>query len=492
MSEYSPKRRTALVLAGSGTSGAYHAGVLRALEESGVKIDLVVGSGVGTVAAAYAAVAGSSKLLGDGGFWRGIRWSSFYRVRPLVQLASLLLACSLAVFMLPFALAAMLGLLLPIVMAAEAVTSFQPDRWLVSLSAAPRLFREPYLALFSAPVFALCVLTLGALARLVLTDRRRLAESFETVIDSRRGRERLARGLWSIARGAALRLTPPSVAELGKKYVALAEENFGEPGFRELILRTADLETGEPLCFTLLSDDARKSYSQARSLARAGETGEERGNVDLRGPDNARLLFPAVATALQPPLVTQPLRVTFPRQGRLSGETHRLGDATLVGGCGIAEARAAGAEQIIVASPVPERPTPPTSRRGVGALVGSSLRALERRAFMEIEVADRLNRIVATVGHSLADGTKGWQDPATAEEHRQISIYVVRPERRTLGPLELDGARDPSTEVEQTVDDLVDQGYRDTLRLFIGPVVGGSPEPAREEVAVEEPRAIEL
>ena len=29
MKEYSPKRRTALVMSGSGTSGAYHAGVLR-------------------------------------------------------------------------------------------------------------------------------------------------------------------------------------------------------------------------------------------------------------------------------------------------------------------------------------------------------------------------------------------------------------------------------------------------------------------------------
>ena len=52
MREYSPRRRTALVLTGSGTSGAYHAGVLKALDESGVKLDLVVGSGVGAVGAA--------------------------------------------------------------------------------------------------------------------------------------------------------------------------------------------------------------------------------------------------------------------------------------------------------------------------------------------------------------------------------------------------------------------------------------------------------
>ena len=40
---YSPKHRTALVLTGTGTAGAYHAGVLRALAEAGVRIDLVAG-----------------------------------------------------------------------------------------------------------------------------------------------------------------------------------------------------------------------------------------------------------------------------------------------------------------------------------------------------------------------------------------------------------------------------------------------------------------
>ena len=44
---YSTRLRTALVLTGSGTAGAYHAGVLRALHEAGVKIDLVAGRGVG-------------------------------------------------------------------------------------------------------------------------------------------------------------------------------------------------------------------------------------------------------------------------------------------------------------------------------------------------------------------------------------------------------------------------------------------------------------
>ena len=98
MRDYSPKRRTALVFTGSGSTGAYHAGVLRALDESGVKIDVVVGSGIGAVTAAYAAVGGGPRLYGKGGFWDGVRWSSFYRLRPTVRLALALLGVSFAIF----------------------------------------------------------------------------------------------------------------------------------------------------------------------------------------------------------------------------------------------------------------------------------------------------------------------------------------------------------------------------------------------------------
>ena len=46
---YSPERPTAVVLSGTGVDGAYHAGVLEALQEAGVKIDLVGGRGVGAL-----------------------------------------------------------------------------------------------------------------------------------------------------------------------------------------------------------------------------------------------------------------------------------------------------------------------------------------------------------------------------------------------------------------------------------------------------------
>jgi hypothetical protein len=78
-SPYSHRLRTALVLTGTGTAGAYHAGVLRALHESSVRLDLVAGDGVGAVGAIFAALDGSSALWEADGLWRAPRVRRFYR-----------------------------------------------------------------------------------------------------------------------------------------------------------------------------------------------------------------------------------------------------------------------------------------------------------------------------------------------------------------------------------------------------------------------------
>src|SRR5438128_7690395 len=278
MREYSPKRRTALVLTGSGASGAYHAGAMRALDESGVKVDLVVGSGVGTVAA----------------------------------------------------------------------------------------------------VFAVVYLLLGW-----LRNGRRLAEAFETPLDARPARKRLSDALWEVARGSAISADPPSEPELGKRFVALLAENLGQPGFRELILRAADLETGNVLPFVLLHDSARAAFASTRARGPRSRLEGIPGPVDLREPGHDSLLFDAVVTGLLPPLVAPVRRVSFPKGGIFGGETHRLTDATLAAGCGISEAIAAGAEQVIVASGSPHSASPPPRRRGPRAAADGMLATLERQALEE-------------------------------------------------------------------------------------------------------------
>jgi hypothetical protein len=466
--DYSPKRRTALVFTGSGTTGAYHAGVLKALDESGVKIDVVVGSGVGTVAAAYAAVMGGAKLYGTPGFWSGASRRAFYRLRPTVRATVALLGLSSAIFALPLLLGLLAGLLFPLLLIADRVFPGTASRLLERLWVAPEILSGPYLAAQAVPVITLAVVAMTAAAIVYLRDRRRFAEAFESFFDAGPGLERLRRGLWEVARGAALSGRPPSDAELGRRFVALLAENMGEPGFRELILRSADLERGEALTFVLLGEVSGEGGRRAREGALADA-------VDLRAPGHDALLFDAVATGLLCPLAMPLRRVSFPKGGFHGGETHRLTDGTFAPGCGVAEALAAGAEQVIVTTGVPETPSPVGRRRGPLARIDAAVRALERQAAREVGETERLNRIVSTLGHRTGGGRGAWEDPATGRVYREVDLWVIRPERRALGPMELDGARDPATEVLETTTDLLEQGWRDAYRQFVEPVVGQAP-----------------
>src|SRR5262245_15279616 len=85
MPAYSPERRTAVVLSGTGVHGAYHAGVLRALQESGVKVDLLAGHGAGAANAALAAIDGQAPLWEPNGLWLGPQARLFYSWTPPVR-----------------------------------------------------------------------------------------------------------------------------------------------------------------------------------------------------------------------------------------------------------------------------------------------------------------------------------------------------------------------------------------------------------------------
>ena len=92
---YSPRQRTALVLAGTGTAGAYQAGVLRALAEAGVRIDLVAGRGMGAVTALYAAVDAAATLWEPAGLWTGPSRPSLYPWRTIWKVVGALLALAI-------------------------------------------------------------------------------------------------------------------------------------------------------------------------------------------------------------------------------------------------------------------------------------------------------------------------------------------------------------------------------------------------------------
>ncbi|HEV7500833.1 MAG TPA: hypothetical protein VGQ33_12555 [Vicinamibacteria bacterium] len=482
------------MLTGSGTSGAYHAGVLKALDESGVKLDLIVGSGVGAVGAAFGAAAGGARLYGEHGFWSDVSWDAFYRLRPAARLTILLLACSFGVFLLP-AVVALFGAIVvfPLVLIFDIVSPGTTGRAASALLVAPSLLRAPYLAALALPIFFLCAAGLLAALRLGLTERRRLEETFEWILDPSPARDRLLEALWEIARGPAISSRRPAEAEVGRRYVSLLSENLGQPGFRELILRTADLETGGPLPFVVLDDVHRATFAAARTRGPRSRVEGLPGAVDLRAPGYDALVFDAVMTGLLPPGVVPVRRVSFPRGGIFAGESHRLTEAGLAGGSGLAEAIAAGAEQILVVTATPEEARPLPRRRGARALADGVLGTLERQAVeADLEWVERINRIVDTLGHHTDDGGRGWQDPATGRVYRSVALYVIRPDRRVLAPLDLDGSEDPATEVRATIADVLDLGYRDAYRLFVEPVVGAVPEAPSGTADDARPQAVEL
>ena len=100
---YSPQLRTALVLTGTGTAGAYHAGVLRALHEAGVKLDVVAGRGIGVVGALFAAIDGAQCLWEDKGFWRTRELRSLYPWRVVARVVVWALALSMVIVAIPIA-----------------------------------------------------------------------------------------------------------------------------------------------------------------------------------------------------------------------------------------------------------------------------------------------------------------------------------------------------------------------------------------------------
>src|SRR5437870_10945932 len=100
---YAPRRRTALVLSGAGTSGAYHAGVLRALHEAGVKIDIAAGRGIGVVGAMFAAVDGAQRLWDERGFWKGPGVRALYGWRLAPRAIGAAIAASVAIVCAPIA-----------------------------------------------------------------------------------------------------------------------------------------------------------------------------------------------------------------------------------------------------------------------------------------------------------------------------------------------------------------------------------------------------
>ena len=242
---YSPQRRTALVLTGTGTAGAYHAGVLRALHEAGVKIDSspaaasawsarcsrrsTARSGCGTTRASGAprpcialpvALRTAAGRLGAGagaGDRRGADRGRRARPDRLSRSTFVLkmVGCrrrSGPRQRLPAAAEA--------AFAPEALPTWLPRLVLLVLGDGRR--RSCWSTRGAATGAA------AAAARSGGAWCRRAALVAASAVDH------TWRVMWDLVRGAT-QLKQPSTAELGRRYTELLAENLGQPGFRELL-----------------------------------------------------------------------------------------------------------------------------------------------------------------------------------------------------------------------------------------------------------------
>jgi len=440
------------VFSGTGTAGAYHAGVLKALGEAGVKVDIAAGHGIGAVSAAFAAVDGAAQLHGERGFWRHASLPRAYTWRRALKISggALLVAAALVAAPLLLLLVTLLVYLSSLALSlasmtdAAAATTRAYHAMLdaaIAPEALPTVMPRAVVLVLLVTIVALVVSWIGARRS---ARRARTGAFWQRVIGAPLTSARLfdltTHQLWELVRGLAT-APRPGTAEFGRRYVELLVENLGQPGFRELLLTAHDVDARRDISITLLGDPHRAAFHERRGdgQPREGET------IDLTGIQRE-----AVATALEAalavPLVTEPARLVWPADSYWRGETHRLVDRP---GCLlhlVDEAAAAGAEQLIIVSAAPP-PAGPHQLRAVTADIagqsGEVLRGIETAALAE---AERVARA------------------------RFTACYVIRPSYNPIGPFDFSGTNDEASDRRMTLEELMSRGYQDAYHQFVEPV----------------------
>jgi hypothetical protein len=458
---YSPQRRTALLLTGTGTAGAYHAGVLRALHEAGVKIDVASGRGIGVVGALFCAVDGAQHLWSDKGFWRSAAVSGLYGWRPALRLLLGALLVAMAVVAIPI-IAIALGLIVyPIdfILKMVGLSGGGLVGWYVGVADAafaPTAFPTwlPRLALLILGGAGI-VAAAGALRRTntrhargpwwwrvvpaPITAEPAIAHAWSTV--------------WDLVRGAA-QLRLPTRVDLARRYTELLGENLGQPGFCELLIAGHDVDAGRDLVFAMVPDERRKGLVR-RALTKDAEA--RRAEVfDLAGVARDHLAD-AVAAALTVPLATDLHDVHFAADSYWRGETHRLCDRP---GCLerlLQELGDLEVEQIILVSASPESPGP-------HALAAPRL--------------DGRGRLGEYIGSSESAAVRDALDRRRADDPR---VFVIRPAHNPVGAFDFSGGFDDRSDRRQNLSELMSRGYEDAYHQFIEPVVGASGERVGEQ-----------
>jgi predicted acylesterase/phospholipase RssA len=440
-------------LSGSGTGGAYHAGVLRALHEAGVKIDVVSGRGIGVVGALFAAIDAGAKTWEEGGVWRRRPAPRLYRWRRSLQWAGL------------FALAAIAVLAVPLLVLATALVAY-PLSFLVQMVSVDAGFRlaaayadmvryafAPAMLPTVIPRLATLCVAIAFIVLAVAAARRRpdiaygkgnrdrgrwWARIIGALWSTEPGLHHFRASLWHLFRGPAT-AKEPTAADLSRRYTELLFENLGQPGFRELIVATLDVETRSDLVFAAIGDARRRTFFQ-----------RSRGDlIDLSGVGRSQVLD-ALAAAMCVPMLTEPHLIAFSPESYWKGEAHRTCDRIGAVARLLEELAAAGVEQVIVVCPDSDRSGPHRLTRPAGSL--------------RSRVAEHLAAAEAAVV----------RDAVALHRKRFKGLVVIQPLHNPVGPLDFEGAYDERSDRHQGLSELMDRGYEDAYRQFVEPIVGGS------------------
>lgn len=462
---YSTRLRTAVVLTGTGTAGAYHAGVLRALHEAGVRTDLVAGRGIGAAGAMFAAVDGGARLWEPGGVWGGRHTPRLYRWRRTLRAAAWAMAAAGLLLLFPLALLAcavvvgVTGLLMTLV-GLEQAGSALASGFAVWLA---RLFAPGALPTIVPRLVLLCVLAaavalvVGVVAEGFAGRRQRRARNgirdvlwrlAGSPLSAAGAIDLFAREIWTLIKGVAP-VQQPRGPELARRYIELLGENLRQPGFRELIAVVHDLDARHDLVFAFLDEPHRPRFFGRMASSNAASRAAEAFDLAGVARDHA---MDVLSASLALPLAADPHLTAFAAEGPWRGETHRLCDRPGSLARVLEEVGAAGAEQVVLlsASPRAARPHELVARR-----VDARGSAGERlAAFESANLRDVLEQFAG----------------------RFAGLYVIRPDHNPLGPLDFDGVYDDRSDRRYMVAELMDRGYEDAYRQFIDPVVGAGGE----------------
>lgn len=452
-----------MVFTGTGTGGAYHAGALKALTQAGLRIDIVAGRGVGSLAALFAAVDLGAKLWEPDGIWRDrghirslYRWRWSWRAAAWLGIAIGAIVALPALVMVGMAIAYPVTLVMQLVGGDRGASSAQ-----VAVGWVTGVLDPIWYGLWIPRVVTLLLLCLGVVLvawQLRAWTRARRRDSRAGAwwrlvgppLDGARVKSWVAERFWQSLRGPAAIPQPP-VADLSQRYVDLLSENIGQPGYRELMLIAHDVDARRDVVFALLGPTRRATYFDF-GAQRVDSRGAEL--IDLSGLGR-QMVFDAVGGTLSVPLMTEPASLRHPVESYWRGETHRMHDRPGAIVRLLEELSAAGVEQVIVVSTDPAPAGP--------------------HALREVTAEPR-----AQAGEWLAsEESVALRDALTALFDRFSAVFHVRPRHNPLGSFDFGGIYDPRS--DRTVDlvELVERGYEDAYRHVVESIVGDEGEAGR-------------